>query len=193
MTIKKPGTGGGGLSPGVHPVVVGSLLGFLASAAADIGHDERDEVLMPVRVWLLRDVLGCLIRLDGLVAGPSSLPGGSVLVELRAGEGDPLPEALPRHTEVEVPGGGRTSGGLGIVSAPPTGVDRAELPDELGMPVPVRRDDRGGETVLEADPVDPGVELEPLRLRVGGGERAPVDGVRDFSEQLADGVLSTSS
>lgn len=52
-----------------------------------------------------------------------------------------------------------------VIGVEPVEVQRRKLPDQLDVAVPVRRNDRGRQTVGDADEVDPAVEVEERRLR----------------------------
>lgn len=62
-------------------------------------------------------------------------------------------------------------------------VQRVQLPQQLGVGVPGRRDDCGGETVGVPEPIHPSVEFQPLDLGIVGVEQAPVDRVRGLGDQ----------
>jgi hypothetical protein len=81
---------------------------------------------------------------------------------------------------MEVGEEGERSGGLllGVVAAQPAQMQRGQLPHQLGVPVPQRRDHRGGQSELETEPVDRtrrrGDVIEPegvfaLRVVIGIG------------------------
>ena len=109
-----------------------------------------------------------------LFAGPGGLSGGPVAVQAGPGGGHPVAEALAGGGEVAVPAdrGGRVL--LRVVGTEPVQVQRAELPVQLGVPVPVGRDDRCGQCVGAAEPFDPPVEGEPFLFQVVGEQEVPV-------------------
>ncbi len=73
-------------------------------------------------------------------------------------------------------------------------VQRAEFPDEFGVPVPERWNDGFRQPVGASQPVHPAVELDPFGLGVVGAEQVPVDRIRwlrhEWPVEIVQRILS---
>jgi hypothetical protein len=147
------------------------------AARGDIVEDELHEVLIPVSDDRVLD------RACRVLAGPGGLPGRAVSVETGAGSGDPVAEPLAGVGEVAVPAQRRGAVLLRVVGGQPVQVQSAQLPQQLRVAVPERRNYRSRQPVGAAEPVDPAVQLQPLGLRFLAGQEVPVDRVRRLRDQ----------
>lgn len=153
------------------------------STPPDIRDDELHEVGVAVRDLDFFD------RAHRRFAWPGRLTCGAVAVEAGSGSGNPVVEAVACVGEVAMPAEGGGAVLLGVVGTEPVKVQGGEFPHEFGVPVPERRDHRGGQTIRAAEPVDPAVQLDPFGLGLLRGEHVPVDRMRRLGDQLLGGVV----
>src|SRR5699024_3219995 len=118
-------------------VEAGVVVVFDLTATFDVGDDERDEVLVTV------GDRGVFDRVGVVLSGPGGLSGGAVAIQSSAGGGYPVAQALPCVGEVTEPTDGGAAVLLRVVGVEPVGVQRGQFPQQLGMPVPHGRDNRG--------------------------------------------------
>ncbi len=101
---------------------------------------------------------------------PSSLPRRPVAFQPRPRDRDPVAKPLAGIGEVTVPAEWGGAVLVGVVGAEPVQVQRGELSDEFGVPMPERRHDGCWQTVGAPQPVHPAVEFDPFGLGVVGAE-----------------------
>ena len=157
-----------------------------ASAAFRLQHVGADDLLEVAPAVGDGDLAA---EFHALLAGPDGLAGRAIAVEARTADRDPVPQPIACVREVTHPRDRRRRTRGLVVAAEPVGVQGGELPDELVVAVPVRRNDRRRQPEGDLQPGHPGVQVMPLAVGVLGAEEVPVDRLRRTLEEVGHAAV----